>query len=266
MDHGARVRAWIDELESRHLGDLTPAEVGRALRALSSCYVERRDKLATGAALESRGKRAAFALFYGPLHYFVVTEIVRALGNSANGLGELVDLGCGTGAAGAAFALESGAAKISGIDRSSWAVEEANWTYKTLGLSGRAVRGDIARFRTRAGERSGLLAAYTANEVAAATRSSILTELLRAAARGARILVVEPIARRMSPWWDEWETAFARAGGRSDEWRFRAELPARQRSLARAAGLDPRELTARTLWLQGDSSQPGIKSRGNGRI
>ena len=72
--------AWLEALEKRHLGGLTFPEVRRALQALSSLYVERRDRLATGAALEGAGKRAAFALFYGPLHFLLVREIVRALG------------------------------------------------------------------------------------------------------------------------------------------------------------------------------------------
>jgi hypothetical protein len=61
--------------------------------------------------------------------------------------------------------------------------------------------------------------------------------------------VVEPIARRAVPWWADWQIAIERAGGRADEWRFPADLPPTQRALARAAGLDPRELTARSLFL-----------------
>src|SRR4030095_473040 len=50
-----RVTRWLRALEERHLSNLTAAEVARALRALSSCYVERRAKLATGGALETAG-------------------------------------------------------------------------------------------------------------------------------------------------------------------------------------------------------------------
>ena len=71
--------AWLEALERRHLADFTMTEVARALRALSSCYVERRSKLADGGALSSAGKRAAFALFYGPQHFFVVQKIVDSL-------------------------------------------------------------------------------------------------------------------------------------------------------------------------------------------
>jgi len=68
-------------------------------------------------------------------------------------------------------------------------------------------------------------------------------------AAGTRSAVVEPIARKMMQWWSHWEEAVRVAGGRSDEWRFPIPLPERQRQLGRAAGLDPRELTARSLWL-----------------
>ena len=70
---------WIEALERRHLADLTRREVARALSALSSCYVQRRAKLAEGGALSSAGKRAAFALFYGPQHLLVTRRIVESL-------------------------------------------------------------------------------------------------------------------------------------------------------------------------------------------
>lgn len=249
-DLDRRVGAWLDALERRHLADLTLPEAARALRALSSCYVERRSRLAAGGALEGRGKRAAFALFYGPLHFLVTRGIVRALRPAAGApLERIVDLGCGTGTAGAAWALDAGVRRISGFDRNAWAVGEAAWTYRALGIAGRAVRADAARTPIRAGAGDGLLLAYVLNELPDESRTALRTRLLAAAARGARLLVIEPIARRVAPWWSGWETAFASAGGRSDEWRFPAELPPLQRNLARAAGLDPRELTARTLAL-----------------
>jgi hypothetical protein len=276
---------WLGALEERHLADLTPTEVARALRALSSCYVERRGRLAQGGALESAGKRAAFALFYGPLHFFVTRAIVRAMegaasvaaertsnaseprersgdpgGPASDRVGEsegakpprlmdVLDLGCGTGTAGAAWALERGRCTIHGVDRHPWAAAEANWTYRTLGLAGHAAQGTIDRTPISGRRDQGILAAYAVNELSDASRTTLLARLLDAHARGSRILIVEPIAKRVTSWWPEWEKAFGEAGGRSDEWRFPAELPERQRQLARAAGLQPRELTARSLWL-----------------
>ena len=74
------VDIWLAALEDRHLAKLTASEVARALRALSSCYVERRTKLTSGAALDSAGKRAACALFYGPLHFLIYQRGARAQG------------------------------------------------------------------------------------------------------------------------------------------------------------------------------------------
>ena len=247
MSGDDRFGGWLEALEDRHFADLRPPEVARALRALSSCYVERRAKLARGGALESAGKRAAFALFYAPLHFLVVREVVRA--QPAGSIARILDLGCGTGAAGAAWALECGRCAIDGVDRHAWAVAEANWTYRALGLAGRARQADLDRLAVRGGNGQAILAAYTVNELPDATREALLPRLIDAHERGSRILIVEPIARRMAAWWPSWEKAIAAAGGSAREWRFATPLPERQRQLGRAAGLDPRELTARTLQL-----------------
>src|SRR5438552_513012 len=117
---------WVAALEARHLANLSFAEVSRALRALSSAYVERRGARALDAALSGEGKRAAFALFYGPLHYLLIREIVLAQPPAAREMRTILDLGCGTGAAGAALATAcESAPSILGIDRHPWAVQEA---------------------------------------------------------------------------------------------------------------------------------------------
>src|SRR6266704_3214955 len=99
-------------LERRHLADLTFREVSRSLRALSSTYVERRARLGEGAALTGAGKRAAFALFYGPLHFLLVRHIVGSVPELTQGNEAIVDLGCGTGASGAAWASASVAESV----------------------------------------------------------------------------------------------------------------------------------------------------------
>jgi hypothetical protein len=254
------VDSWLAALDERHLADLTPSEVTRALRALSSCYVERREKLATGAALDGAGKRAAFALFYGPQHFFVVREIVRAVTGGeadqkarpeARPYSAVIDLGCGTGSAGAAAALETGARSIDGFDLNPWAMREANWTYRTLGLRGRATVANVTKVKIQPSAGTLVLAAYAVNELPDVARDPLLGRLTDAHARGASVLVVEPIGRRVNPWWDRWADAFSAGGGRQDDWRFRVTLPPRQRALARAAGLDVQELTARSLFLNG---------------
>jgi SAM-dependent methyltransferase len=244
-----KTASWLTALEDRHLADLTMSEVGRALRALSSCYVERRAKLAEGDALATKGKRAAFALFYGPLHFLVTRRIVQSIPSATGAIRDVLDLGCGTGAAGAAWAIETTAEVVKGFDRHPWAVTEASWTYRHFRLHGRAVQRDFARSRINATPGTAIVVAYAINELSQEIRDNVLLQLVNAHVRGAKVLVIEPIARRSSPWWGAWRDAFQRSGGRADEWRFALELPPTQRAFARAAGLDPRELTARSLWL-----------------
>jgi methylase of polypeptide subunit release factors len=187
--------------------------------------------------------------FYGPLHFLIVREIVAALHAAEPPLHRVVDLGCGTGSAGAAWALEAARRPtVSGIDASGWAVGEAEWNLRTLGLTANVRRGNLvdAVFGA-AGE--AIVVAYATNELDDASREKLLTGLLAAHDKGSRVLVVEPIARRPVPFWTAWAEAFRAAGGRADMWRFPAVLPERMRLLDKAAGLDHRELTARSLWL-----------------
>lgn len=236
--------AFFAALEARHRRELELTEIRKGVQALSSLYVHRRgrlDRLRAGA-----GKRAAFALYYGALHFLVVRQIVRAIEGPRPR--RILDLGCGTGAAGAAWALESGAA-YEGIERSGWAAEEGRWTLRALGVEGRIVRRDLAGLQLP-GEQAGILLAFTANELAEGERTALLHRLLSANARGAFVLVVEPLSRRIAgSWWDAWRAAFVAAGGRADEWRFALDLPPTLALLDRAAGLDHRNLTARSLWV-----------------
>jgi hypothetical protein len=240
---------WLEALEARHLADLRIPEVTRALRALSSAYVERRHKVAHGAALDSRGKRAAFALYYAPLHFLTAEYVVRALSAGTPAPSSLLDIGCGTGAAGAAWALAAGGVPVSGIDRHPWAVEEARWTYKQLGLSGQARQGDVLRLPTL-GPGSAIIAGYVLNELPDDVRRGVEDALLAAHERGVSVLVIEPIARSLTPWWKATAARVQAAGGRADEWRFPTELPPLLQLFDKAAGLNHRELTARSLYLR----------------
>ena len=240
---------WLTQLERRHLADLRVPEVTRALRALSSAYVERRHKVASGATLDSAGKRAAFALFYSPLHFLATFHVIQALGATDGALRSIVDLGCGTGAAGAAWAIAAGGAPVVvGIDRHPWAVGEARWTYRQLRVSGQARQGDLTRAAIPTAG-SAIVAAYALNELPDTVRTQVEARLIDAAAAGTRVLVLEPIARALTPWWDQTAERVMRAGGRADEWRLPVELPPIVRLLDRAAGLNHRELKLRSIYM-----------------
>lgn len=245
----AAFAAWLSALEARHLADLRPVEVTRALRALSSAYVERRGKLAQGAALDGAGKRAAFALFYGPLHFLLVGAIVHELGAASGRVDLVADLGCGTGVAGAAWAMACAPRpRVLGIERHPWAADEARWTCRTLGIDADIRCADLSRTRLSA-RASALVAAFTVNELHDDVRARLLREAVAAHGRGARVLIIEPIARSATPWWPGWAGAVRSAGGREDDWRFPIPLPGIAGRLDHAAGLDHRVLTARSLYL-----------------
>lgn len=242
----AHLEQWLGALEAKYLADLTFAEVSRALRALSATYVERRSKLQEGAALAGAGKRAAFALFYAPLHALLVHHIAAAL--ELKGAPVLVDLGCGTGAAGAAWAsVMATPPDVLGIDRHPWAADEARATYRAFQLRGRTKVEDLARTTFPAG--SHVLAAFAINELPDAARTATLERLRVHASRGGRVTIVEPLARAVAPWWRTWQTRFEAAGGRAAEWRTRVPLPPLVAKLDKAAGLDHREITGRTLTI-----------------
>ena len=242
-----RFADWMRDLKSRHLADLTFAEVSRSLRALSSSYVERRGRLAEGAALAGAGKRAAFALFYGPLHYLLVHNIVSALDAAKGQVSTLVDLGCGSGAAGAAWAAALGSAPhVVGIDRHPWPLAEAAHTYRDSASTARTRQGDVARveWSTQAIGLPGGIRAQRADR--RGTGSGVVATLRwdarpRADCRTAgrvRRTVVAAMARRRSEGW--------RPGERVA---IQGRAPAIVAKLDRAAGLNHREITGRSLWI-----------------
>jgi hypothetical protein len=251
-----RFDSWLDALEKRHLADLRLSEFNRAVRALSNDYVHRRHRVAAD-ALSGRGKRAAFALFFAPLHFLVVRDVARALSVGGESPPRLLDLGCGTGAAAAAVGtLYVRPPFVHGIDRQGWLLDEAELTYRHFGLRHRVTRGDIRQRLTTVERGTLVIAAYTINEIDGAGRRAVLDQLLQAVAEGASLLVVEPIARTVAPWWSEWSTALRAPGAREDEWRFAEPLPYPLKQMDRAAGLDHSVRKARTLWVS-----PGREAR-----
>lgn len=235
-------------MQARHRAPFTTSEFLKAVRALSARYVERRSTLPDRSPLDSAAKRAAFAAFYGPLHFLTVAKIVEALDAAATHPRLISDLGCGTGVASAAWALACPTCpQISGVDMHRWALDEAAWTWRTLSLDGHVRRADLLRARFE--QTPAIVAGWSVNEISHEARGQLLARLLDAASKGAALLVVEPIGNRSTPWWTEWSTAWATRGGRSDEWRFEEPLPSVLAELSEAAGFRRDALRAKSLWL-----------------
>lgn len=244
--------SWIEALFERWMRVLTHQEIARALRSLSRDYVQRRARL-KGKALEGRGKQAAFALYYGPRHFVIVQEALKAIGARAQPR-TVIDLGCGSGVAGAAWALLSNPpAPLVGVDLNADLLREAQQTWRELGLRGGTIRSHLARYRWPKPPLD-IVAAFALNELDDADRERLWQVLTRQVQAGSRVLIAEPLATGITPWWQDWAKRAEAQGGRADEWHFEATLPEKVMLLGKSAGLNSRELGARTLWLKQEPS------------
>jgi hypothetical protein len=251
--------AWIDLVINRHASRFDRPALLKAIRALSARYVENRSGLAHGSPVDSAGKRAAFAAFYAPLHALTVHRLLGSI--DTRGPRTIVDLGCGTGAASLAWAVGSDVIRqIDAIDLNRWALEEAAWNYRTMKLRARMRRAsfvdvveEFASTRT-ALTGTAFVAAWSVNELPDPDRDRLLPLLLPLSVRGASILVVEPLSRRATPWWNAWRAAAADFGGQAAEWKSVVALPPALADLDEAAGFRREGLGARTIWLPGASA------------
>lgn len=252
---------WLDAVVERHTRAFTRAEFLKAVRALSARYVERRSELSSRSALDSAGKRAAFAGFFAPLHYLTVRRVVAAIEGATAPLSDVLDLGCGTGVAAAAWihevAIPSLPATI-GVDLAAWALDEARWNWQSLGLPSRTRRQSLVDALATAlsdqrkrDARGAIVLAWSVNELAHDERVRVLPLVLDAHRRGRRVLVIEPLAHSAAPWWNDWVAPVLAAGGRADEWKFTVALPPGLAELDQAAGFRRDHLSARSIWLPG---------------
>lgn len=241
---------WLDALHERHRKSLTFQELRKGVVALSRIYVENREGLEKGKVFDGAAKRAAFACYYAPLHFLFVREVARALELERTKPRRIVDLGCGLATAGAALAtVVSSSPRFVGYEKNVWAASAARRLLPALGIRGRIHHKPLQS--APAPEPGDLVvAAFAINELGPSERANLLARLLGDTRGKASILVLEPIARRPVPWWDEWNEAFRRLGGRDDAWRFPVELPDLLAALDRASGLDHRVLTGRSLFLR----------------
>ncbi|MBI3449038.1 MAG: hypothetical protein HY049_09005 [Acidobacteria bacterium] len=190
-------------------------------------------------------------------------------------------------------ALETGPArgaaapglKIVGVDRASFPLDEAAATYRAFGLRSETRRLDLggaagaggsaarpailkigsapstppARRSKRPEAASPLrgddavILAYTLNELPEPSRETLLHDLMIGGRTSRPLVIVEPVARRVAPWWSLWERALGdeSLSLHSLEFRKRVELPAWLAEMDRAAGVDHTELTARVMGVIG---------------
>jgi len=240
-----RVDAWLARtLESYDSLDFS--DLRKGVRSLSSLYVERRGSGDIAIrSISSPAKRAAFATYYAGLHFLTAWHATRVLELGA--CKRIVDLGCGTGAAGAGAAIGCGAREMLGVDRSGWALGETRRTWAAFGLRGRTLRASLPARAPRLGEGDRVVLGWALNELAPEGRLALVEALLRGARAGADVLVLEPLAGFVSPWWAPLSREVESAGVRETQVKARVKLPEWIERMDRAAGLDHSELGARVL-------------------
>ncbi|MEN8159066.1 MAG: methyltransferase domain-containing protein [Myxococcota bacterium] len=247
-DLAKRVGAWIEAASEAE--PLRFPELRKGVQALSARYVERRgERGAAAGAFAGAGLRAAFASFYAPLHFLAAYHTLQALPAAfPSGVRRVVDLGAGTGAVGAALSLAAGGAPVLALDRSAWALAEARRSFRHLGVRGRTRRVELPNGLPRLGPGDLVAAGYLLNELPDPARERLASAFERALGAGARLLVLEPLARGVSPWWDDLARRLEAVRVEPALFKWRIERPAWIERLDDASGLDHREIGARILW------------------
>ena len=243
----ARFDAWLDDTLKRHSRALEFREIRQGVRALSSLWLERRagGELARR-AIEGQGKRAALASYFAALHFLTLHHTLEHLGDTTlSGIRRIFDLGCGTGACGAALgAAVPTRTTVFGVDRSAWVLGEARRTWSHFGLRQHTRRAELPEGMPEGSRGDLLMLGWVVNEIDAGPREELRKALRAVLGRGARVLIAEPLARSVSPWWESWCEAL---DARSEIVKLRIERPAWIEEMDRASGLDHSTLGARVL-------------------
>lgn len=242
---------WLDGVIARYVPPLTFTELRKGVQALSTLYVERREEGRLAArAIDGLGKRGAFATYYAALHFLTVHHTFEMVGG-ADTFGaprRIVDLGCGTGAVGAALATAFAPhPELLGIDRSGWALEEAERTWTAFDLAGQVQRAELPEGLKALGAGDLLALGWTLSEWEPELRGAFLARITRALRRGAALYVAEPLATGVTPWWDEWSERLAEFGVRQELCKVAIVRPPFLQDMDKAAKLDHQVIGARVL-------------------
>ncbi|MEN8184381.1 MAG: methyltransferase domain-containing protein [Myxococcota bacterium] len=243
---GEHFDRWLAGAAARYEPPLSTSQVGRGIRALSTLYVERRNEVdLTLRARDGLAKRAALASYFAPLHFLTTWHGLQEQGARLEQVSRILDLGCGTGATGAAAALAcEGRPPLLGVDVSGWALSEARHTFRAFRLRGRTLRRRLPEGLPQLRPGDLVVLGWALNELAGPAREQLLAQLEKQAPR-VGVLFIEPLATRVAPWWPEASRRFDPDGAGTRLLRLRRERPDRVAALDAASGLDHRVLGAR---------------------
>ena len=130
------VHRWVEAAHKQWASALTFKELRKGVQAVSDLYVHKRARGGLSKrAIDGRGKRAAFAVYYGGLHLLLVQSWTHL--RPPPGTVDVADVGCGSGVVGAGIARWAGASQLMASDIRGDHLQVAAWTARRLGLRAR---------------------------------------------------------------------------------------------------------------------------------
>lgn len=247
-DARATFDAWAESVLARHVPPLTFSEVRRGVQAVAA-VAEFASAAGEGArkATLGAGKRAALATYFAQIDFLRAHHAAAVLGLCESARpARIVDLACGTGAFGSALALAVGKPPIVGVDRSGWALGEAQLTWAAFDLEGRGRRDALAPAIRTTGPADLVILGAPSLAFEDDDPRAVVSALVRAARRGTRILLAAPRGGA-PPWWDAWRAALAPCGIREESIRVALTRPRFVREMDKAAKLDHQLIGATIL-------------------
>lgn len=241
-----QIEDWI-QAEWAHHAPLGQRDVRKGIQSLSQLYVERAKGIESKAA-SAPARRAASAIYFGPLHALSTQIVLRSLPTPADPQATVVDLGCGSGAVGATVVHAGFGSEVRGVDVASWAPAAAARTYAALGVRGQAATGRLPGALGWPANPALLVFGWSLNELTDSAREGVRKRIESGLRKGCGLLILEPLSRRITPWWDTWAGRMRRLGAVAVQEKAHVTLPPTLRDLDRAARLDHRTLGARAIY------------------
>ncbi|HCH61689.1 MAG TPA: hypothetical protein DFR83_02715 [Deltaproteobacteria bacterium] len=260
----AEVSQWVDAAHARWARGLEFRELRRGAQAVSDVYVHKRKAGGLAErAVDGRGKRAAFVVYFGGLHLLLVQDWMS--GQAPPTVDRILDVGCGPGVVGAAAARWCGGVRLHASDRVGRHLEVAAWTARQLGVKARTSKATLPTVLESARPSSLVTLGWVLNELPSADRDATFSMLVRVVRKGAGALIFAPLSLRASPWWPELARTLRRATTEplhETEHRFQPERPSLIADLDRATRLNHATMGARVMYVA--PSRDSSRARASG--
>lgn len=200
---------WWAKLEAIHnesRAGLTRRAWHQAIQAASRNYTSQRQRLSQSVA-PSPAIQLAQHGYYGVMHALIVQAIAAYFHIQQWPFQRLIDIGCNTGVAGLTLCAQLPTiTSYIGLEPQRWAAKKAKQFQLACAIPGKIFSGTGLTWQPQKGDL--ILLSFVLNEMTESQRKVLHSKLLHHLEKGAGILIIEPIARHITPWWDSWLQSF----------------------------------------------------------